>query len=58
MIGGWSQRQCGARLGISTLAGRVVFPDGSDREYLARMLPLLEQAVLEQAVAERIADGG
>jgi hypothetical protein len=31
----------------------VVFLDGSDKEYLARMLPLLEQAVVE-----RVADGG
>jgi hypothetical protein len=36
-------------------AGRpaVVFPDGSDEEYLARMLPLLEKAVVE-----RVADDG
>jgi hypothetical protein len=43
---------------FSTLAGRVVFPDGSDQEYLARMLPLLENAVLEKAVVKRGADGG
>ncbi len=42
-----------SRQPISWLASRVVFLDGSDKEYLARMLPLLEQAVVE-----RFADGG
>ena len=47
-----------AQAPTGTLAGRVVFPDGSDQEYLARMLPLLEKAVLDKAVVKRGADGG
>lgn len=50
-IRGWAQSRTGEC--ISTPADRVVFPDGSDKEYLARMLPLLEKAVVE-----RVADDG